>query len=321
MTHASHKHIFGILSKHMGNEYHVLGAIYKLDDTGKAVDFTPIDFDGKTVRDWWNEKFGMTLPTEHFIQADRAIFFPISDESARLMTEALDEVRAQIRDGRNGFYYRAPSVDVVPGMERRGVQPIDFDGRPRGDVTTSATEFGRDPRSRPRAATNCKDFLFETLTKIAGVPLEEIAGVAPKGSNELQHIPMKGTPVDLRQFIEVLTGNRTPQGETVMAKDRNKEGGRLVELADKRCFYVFDNGDGAISATGALNTTVQHHGQPMPLTQALLQSPVWYQPERHVGMQAEPSTVIHKPFPMDLDTLMKQRLAASLRDAENDLGI
>lgn len=321
MNPSSGKHVFGILSKHMGNEYHVMGAIYKLDDAGKAVDFTPIDFDGKTVRDWWHEEFGMKLPTYHFIQADRAIFFPISDESAKLMTEALDEVRVQIRDGHNGFYYRAPSVDVVAGMERQGVPPIDFDGKTRTDVTTNAAEFGRDPHSRPRAATNCKDFLFETLTKIAGVPLEDVSGVAPKGSNEPQHIPIKGTPTQLRQFIEVLAGNRLPSGETVMAKDRNQAGGRLVELGDKRCFYVFDNGDGAISATGALNTTVTHHGQSMPLTQALLESPAWYQPERHAGMQAEPSTVIHKPFPMDLETLMKHRLAAAERDAVNDLGI
>ena len=321
MASSSGKHVFGILSQRGLTENHVLGAIFKLDDTGKPIDFTPIDFDGQRIRDWWHEELALKIPTEHFIQIDRAIFFPISDESAKLMTEALDEVRARLRGGHNNFYFRSPSVDIVPKMERRDRHPIDFDGKPRSDVQPDAGDFGKDPYSPPRAATNCKDFLFETLTKIAGVPLEEIAGVAPKGSNESQHIPMKGTPEQLRNFIEVLAGNRTPQGETVMAKDRNKEGGRLVELADKRCFYVFDNGDGAISATGALNTTVPHHGQPMPLTQALLQSPVWYQPERHQGMQAEPSTVIHGPCPYTLEQMAESRRAAAEKAAQNDFGI
>ena len=134
-------------------------------------------------------------------------------------------------------------------------------------------------------------------------------------------MPVTGTPTQLRQFIEILVGNRTPQGETMMVKDRNKDEGRLIELADRRRFYVFDSGDSATSATGALGAKIKQGDARVPLTHVLMESPAWYQPERHQGMAADPTTRIHKPYPLDVETMMARRREAQAQHGKDDFGM
>lgn len=281
------KHIFGILSKHFGKEYHVMGAIFKLDADGTPVDFTPIDFDGQSIRDWWTPSVSRFTPKlDHFFTADKAIFFPISDTSAKLMIEALDEVRAQLQGHDNHYYYCSPSAEFDPKLERVDHDPIDYDGHPKPHLHDHAGSFQKDGGSHPRAATNCKDFLFETLVKVGGVPLEEMHATSEDGHR--LNMPVVGTPMDLRDFIEAASGNKGK-----MWNQRTE--GRLVECEGGRNFYVYDSSS-ETSITGTLKGLTVGQNK-APLTHILLHnSAVWHHPTLHDGIAPSPTTIIHKPF-------------------------
>ena len=243
---------------------HVFGAIFELDENGMATDFTPIDFDGKTIRRWRDRS---SKEGKHYVGAEQALFFPITDETATLLREAVEEVGDKIRRHENPFYFGGIPVEIDPKLEREHRVPVRFDG---GMIPTSHVEraqYKRLSSAHPRAATNCMDFLLNTLEKIGGVPLDAL-------SLEGKTMPRDGNTYVMQKFLTELAGEKD--------KYWNKRtGGRMINMGEGRYAFAYDCNTGSITA--ALNRLPQHRtadGREMTVAQFLTQeSAPFYDPK------------------------------------------
>lgn len=302
MTSAPPNYMFGIMTNLSSSTgYHVFGAIFKLNADGKVEDFTPIDFDGKTIREHVPNNFGKAQPDPfRYATASKALFFPITETSAKLMVEELENLAPKLNSKENPYYFCASGNVCDPKLERKGMQPIGYDRRPRdvGDIDYDSFELS--PDSQPRAATNCMKFLLNTLEKVGGVPLSQI-----KVGDEI--IPVEGTPRDLRNFIEKAAGN---QGK--MATQKTK--GKLIEGSSGHTFCAYDQGDSDTCITGIVNGLLvdstnqlkplrdDRTGKPneglTPVTQLFTNNPhPWFDSSLILGKNPKPSTQVYTPLP------------------------
>jgi len=302
-------YVLGILSG-LHNVYHVMGAIFKLDEQGHAIDFMPIDFDGQRIREWPYNNYG-SHPHKyiHYTDCDKALFIPISEESARLAVAAVDEIREKLPAKQNPYYFCPSSQTHDPRFERTGLTPIDYDGNPRPIEGVDPATFERDPSLPPRIATNCVSFLFNTLMKKAGIPLADMSFQAEDGTR--MSFPVHGTVTQLRSFIEDAVGNKNK------LYNQRKEGA-LVDGMNERQFLAFDSQHGQTDAAGNLNDLLAYpkgnrhevttrydarklQGVPdaerLPVARYLLENVrPWHDPTLNQGVTLTPSPIIHRPI-------------------------
>lgn len=284
--------LFAILSTTFSREDtgrvtpHILGAIFDVDANGVATDATAVDFDGKTLRRWPRNNFGTGKHlTDHVIPAERAIIFPITQQSADDIKAAINEVSRRLRrveDGvkrdvkgvtahdsdpffydtcdRNGFYFELyPKHNKNEKLERHGRDPLDFSGTTTPVSYAERESYRRAAHACPKAAINCVTFLQEVLEKIGGVPLEDF--VARDG----MRMPRDGDPFLMEKFMMKFADNQ--------GKPYNKRvEGRMIDLGEGRKAYALDRPTGFITA--ALNSIPKQHtadGRSISLPQYLLE--------------------------------------------------
>jgi hypothetical protein len=234
--------LFGIFTQPPYNGIsHVFGAILDVDNFGKIIDFTPIDYDGKTIRNWFYPTTkGYDASKGRFAKSDKAILIPITSRTSETIQEALAEVRNLIRDGRNPFYW-APHDEPWPNprLERFGRTPFDFNGKPVSVSHEEKVAYQREGTRHPQVATNCMDFLQNIMENIGGIPLQAI-------SDGTFTMPRNHQPADLRDFITQTAGNAGKP-------HRQRSAGRLIDAGSGRFLYIYDSIGGDICLIGGLN--------------------------------------------------------------------
>lgn len=195
--------LFGIVSTVMGcDTAHTYGVIFDVDTQGMITGFTPVDFDGKHVYEWRHNARGVHDPSiAPHTDGDKALLFPITDETAEALLHTIDYVRD---DGAKRFRLRAGAPHPNP----------DF------------IYYARPSNAEGVVSTTCRDFLMNNLSQIGGVPITDIAA-------DGEVLPAFESSWHVRDFIQNMAGNKgrvcinsldfkihhTPQGRLFCAYD------------------------------------------------------------------------------------------------------
>ena len=207
------KRLFGILSQILVSDSpHTFGAIFDVDANGLVTGFTPIDFDGRTLRGWPNNVIGdaNSVDIPH-TSPEKAILFPITEETATRLCETMSYIG---KEGRKRFKH-------VGGA------------RPNG----SFADFVRPSQATGIVETTCRDFLMNAL-KVVGMPIEDI-----KGNGEA--LPAFESSGAVYEFIQSMAGNR---GVFYQGKRTTK----MHEAGNGRLFCAYDGFGDILEALNAL---------------------------------------------------------------------
>ncbi len=258
---------------------HTLGGIFDVNDDGIATDCTAIDFDGAKIRRWPFNKFGNPhAPDVSHIPAERALFIPITNESAELLKEAMEVLASEIRAGENPFYRRAAGAALRDKYESHYRAPVTFDGNPLPLTHEEQMKYRPANYSRQRASIGCRDFLLNLMQQVAGIPIDDLS----LEDRELPKGRMKASEA-MGKYIEFCAGN---EGATYQTRNS----GRLLNLGSGRYAYALDDATGWI--THSLNSLkhITYDGHTMPLAKFLIEhSAPFYDPtlnENNLGRGA-----------------------------------
>lgn len=251
--------------KHGNCQPHLYGAIFDVGSDGIARDFTPIDFEGRVIREWRYNNFGKSekLDVRH-APAEKFILLPITSESAELIKAAMDVLKEEIRAGRNPFYPGYSGARPHPQHERLGRAPVSFTGAKINVPTQEMLDYERNCYDRPRAATNCRQFLFDVLQHIGGVPIQDLLAVDG-------HMPKSSNAVAQRMH---------QLGDEAGVPWNKREGGKLIVCDNDRLAYVFDQPTGWITAELNRRNHRMANGEAIPIAKLLMeQSKPFYSPQ------------------------------------------
>lgn len=276
---------------------HVFGAVFDVDEHGIATDYTPIDFDGLIVRDHPMPQFGPHKGSKaHFGACDKMMLFPITHEAGELLKEGMAEVAARAKpvyrlpielkelhqerigavaaafpsddwdcENDSPFYYTGRVLKPYAKQERFGKAPLRPDGTTIPVEQEDTQTYHRQRHARPKAGTNCRDFVQYMLQNIAGVPLDDLVKPGMK-------MPRGHDTGTISYIIDALSD------ESDIPPPKRK-GARLVDQGAGRFVYASRQGHGWITA--GLNS-VKHataDGRVIPLAKFLTEeSEPFYDP-------------------------------------------
>lgn len=139
---------------------HAFGAVFSFSDSGYCEHYTPVDFIGTTP------KFHTTET------AESGLLMPISHDAADKLKQVIEATKKN--RGSQRYYYKSFWNDYDPKFERKGCNPLDYDGTEIPVDEAAKQSFTRGADAPPLIATNCIHFLLNACSRDAHIPLHDL---------------------------------------------------------------------------------------------------------------------------------------------------